>query len=128
MNEREYNRLRSEIEGEYRRKLDALDLVWKMANSSRSGTQAAQAVNGVVGKGKLLRAVRHALTDLHGDFTLRDVESQIRTVNPTLAATIKRPSLSSALKRLAKEGAIVLVSVGTGKKPSTYRMGSVAPT
>jgi hypothetical protein len=128
MNEREYNRLKSEIEAEYRRKLDALELVWKMSNSSRNGTQAIQAVNGVVGKGRLLKAVRHSLTELRGDFTLHEVENQIRLVNPTLAATIKRPSLSSALKRLAKEGVIIVVSVGAGKKPSKYRVGSVAPT
>lgn len=123
MNEREYNRMKSEIEAEYRRKLDALDLVWKMSNANRNGTQVA---NPLIGKGQLLKAVRQALPSIRGDFTLHDIENRIRVDNPTLAATLKRPSLSSALKRLVKDGVIALVSVGAGKRPSKYRMGSVA--
>ena len=67
MNEREYNRLKSEIQAEYRRKLDALELVWKMSNASRNGTQSTQAPNALVGKGQLLKAVRNALADMQGD-------------------------------------------------------------
>ena len=120
MNQREYNRMKAEIEADYRHKMEALELVWNMAGgASRNGAEAASTT---LGKGTLLKAVRHTLADLSGDFTLHDVMKKISLNNPSLAAKLKQPSLSSALKRLAEDGIITLVSRGRGKRASIYRM------
>ncbi len=123
MNEREYKRLKSEAEAEYRRKLEAIETVWKMSGgASRNG---AEAPSQVFGKGVLLKAVRHTLEEIRGDFTVRDIESRIRIFNPTLAATVRRPSLSSTLKRLEESHEVELVLAGSGKRPSKYRRATV---
>ena len=124
MNEREYNRLKSEIEADYRKKLDALDLVWKMSGGvSKNGSRGS---NAIIPKGSLLKTVRDILPHLQGEFSLHDVEDRIRNVNPGLAATLKRPSLSSALKRLESDHIISISTRGTGKRASKYRVGSAA--
>jgi len=71
--------------------------------------------------GALQQAVKNTLQFISGEFTLRDVEKQIQATDSALAAKIKRPSLSSALKRLASEKEIVLVTAGSGKRASKYR-------
>jgi hypothetical protein len=119
MKESEYNRLKVEIATDYRRKLEALEMVWKMSGGvSRNDSEAA---NTIMGKGALLKAVRQSLADMDGDFTLHDVEARIRLNNPSLTTALKRPSLSSALKRLEKDSEITLVSRGRGKRASIYR-------
>jgi hypothetical protein len=119
MNQREYEKLRADAAAEYRRKLEAIEVVWKMTGGvSRNGTGADETP---VGKGSLQQAVKDALQFISGEFSLRDVEKQIRATDSALAAKVKRPSLSSALKRLANERQIELVSVGKGKRPSKYR-------
>lgn len=123
MKEREYKALKTEAEAEYRRKLEAIETVWNMSGgASRNGTEVS---GQVFGKGVLLKAVRNALEEIRGDFTVRDIESRIRTFNPTLAATLRRPSLSSTLKRLEESHEVELVLAGSGKRPGKYRRATV---
>lgn len=121
MKEREYRKLRSEIEAEYHKKIEALDLVFKMSSNGVAGNGTS---GQVFGKGTLLKAVRQALEGLRVDFTLKDVEERIRANNPSFAATIKRASLSSTLKRLVGQE-IEVVELGKGKRASTYRKATV---
>jgi hypothetical protein len=116
MHEREYKRLKRQIQAEYDEKLKALDMVWKM--SGGIAPNSSKSVRG--GKGALLEAVRLALPRLSGEFSVKDVEKQIQSDNPTL--TVKRASLSSTINRLAldKDG-IVLVLKGKGKRPTIYK-------
>lgn len=121
MREAEYKRLKGRIEEECRKKLEALELVWRMSNStSQNGNQQGSMVT--FGKGALQLAVRNALQEIKGDFTLHDIEKWIRTNNQSLAATLKRASLSGTLKRLEeKTHEVEIVSRGSGKRASTYR-------
>jgi hypothetical protein len=120
MNQREYEKLKADAAAEYRRKLEAIEVVWRMsgvgANSNGSHVDETP-----IGKGALQQAVKSAVQVISGDFTLRDVDKQIRLTDSGFAAKIKRPSLSSALKRLAADREIVLVSLGSGKRASIYR-------
>jgi len=120
MNEREYGRLKAEAEAEYRRKLDAIEMVWKLSGgAAKNGTEFA-----VLGKGSLLKAVRDAIVHLQDEFTVHDVEQYIIRNNPTVAPSLKRPSLSSALKRLEKQNLVAISTKGTGKRASKYRRSS----
>lgn len=114
MNDREYDRLKKQIEEEYRANLDALERIWRMSKKQNS---AAAASNGK--RGSLLVAARQAITQRHGTFNLRDIEEAIKRNNPDL--TIRRPSLSSTLLRLVEDGEVEVVERGIGRKASTYR-------
>jgi len=118
MKEREYHKLRNEVEAEYRKKIEALDLVFKMSSNGVGGNGTT---GQVFGKGTLLKAVRQALEGLRADFVLKDIVERIRVNNPSFAATLKRASLSSTLKRLADSHEIEVVELGRGKRASKYR-------
>jgi hypothetical protein len=125
MNYREYQRLKAEAEAEYRRKIEAIETVWKLSGGaspipSTNGSRPNE--NGIT-RGSLQEAVRHAYKLLSGEFTHRDVYNQIVASDPIFAAKIKckMPSLSGTLKRLADDKELVLVEAGSGKRASKYR-------
>ena len=119
MNQREYERLKSQAQAEYRRTIEAIERVWQMSGgATRKGPTHGDSTTR---KGKIKDAVRQAVAELSGEFSVRDIEKQIQDDDPELAAKIKRPSLSSALKRLEADEEIVLVTPGSGKRASTYR-------
>ncbi len=119
MKQAEYERLKSDALTEYKRKIDAIETVWKMTGGV---TLNAATVEGPgISKGALQQAILVALQALPGEFTLRDIEKQIQINDSVFAAKIKRPSISSALKRLADDKKIALVTLGKGKRASTYR-------
>jgi hypothetical protein len=111
MHEREYKKIRSTIEAEYRKKLDALELIYGMAG--KNGNSSPSPV-----KGELAQAVVSSIRQTTVDFNVRDIEQALKIMHPTLM--VKRGSLSNTLKRL--EGReIELVEKGSGKRPSQYR-------
>jgi hypothetical protein len=115
MREPEYRRLKKKIEDEYRDKLKALDMVYRMAapsNSHDNGNDARQS------KGVVRQAVLKSLQSISGDFSAREVENQIKIDDPT--ATYNRASISSTLKRMENHS-IVVVLQGKGKRPTSYR-------
>lgn len=119
MKVREYNKLKDEAAGEYQRKLDAIETVWKMSG----GVNTNGLETPTQGRGALLTAARQALTVISGEFTVRDIERRIKTNNPSL--TVRRASLSSTLKRLDKrEGLIKILERGSGKRPTRYQKKS----
>ena len=119
MHEREYLRMKRQIEADYRKKLDALELVWGMAGGSASSSPSTSSDE--LRRGDLREAIRSAVRDLTGEFRPEDVLDAIRADDELLAALIKPASLSSALKRLAEKGEIELIEAGSGKRPSRYR-------
>jgi hypothetical protein len=116
MREPEYKRIKKKIETEYHEKLRALDMVFRMSNASlvKNGGQDARK-----SKGAVPQAVRNALHKITGEFTASDIESQIKTDDPT--SIFKRASISSTLKRLAEDEEIICTTEGKGKRPSKYR-------
>lgn len=123
MNQREYEKLKTEANAEYRRKLEAIETVWKMSGGRNGNQPSAIAKNGALGKGRLQRAIRTALESLSGEFDVRDIYNQVVNCDPILADQIKGklPSISNALKRMVTTKDLVLVETGSGKKPSRYR-------
>lgn len=134
MNEREYQRLRRKIVERYNRDLEALDRVRRISDDSDdvddSGTGAGAGTAAVssariVG---LLDVVRTAVWAQSGTFNLRDVIAKIEEQNPEVGDLLvgKSTSVSSALKRLQDENCIEVVQLGSGKRPSIYRLVPVA--
>jgi hypothetical protein len=122
MHEREYKRLRAEIEADYRKKLEALDLVWSMSNGA---TRPGQNISG---RGAILLAVRTAVAGLQSTFGPPEVESSIKKNDPALAPKIRRASISNVLKKLVDEGTVEVVEKGQGRQASTYRKKPQART
>ncbi|PYS39697.1 MAG: hypothetical protein DMG14_13200 [Acidobacteria bacterium] len=119
MKEREYLRLKRQIENEYRQKIEALELIWKMAGKSpgRPERLPRLAVQ------QLVRAFLDQSRD--DDFSLDEVFKYLRQTAPNVA--VNRGSLSRVLQRLVLNGELELVSRGRGNKPSRYRRAEGAP-
>jgi hypothetical protein len=119
MREREYLRLKRQIEAEYRQKLDALELVWKL-----SGKVAGRPER--IARVALQQLVRAFLDEAHDDeFTVDEVFKSVRQQTP--GVVLNRASLSGVLQRFVRNGELELVSRGKGSKPSRYRrMGGAA--
>jgi len=113
MREREYLRLKRQIEAEYRQKLEALELVWKM-----SGKVAGRPER--IARVALQQLVRAFLAEAQGDeFTVDEVFRYVRQQTP--GVVLNRASLSGILQRFVRNGELELVSRGKGSKPSRYR-------
>ena len=113
MREREYLRLKRQIEAEYRQKLEALELVWKMSGKVAGRPERIPRV-------ALQQLVRAFLDEAHDDeFTVDDVFRYVRQQTP--AVVLNRASLSGILQRFVRNGELELVSRGKGSKPSRYR-------
>jgi hypothetical protein len=121
MNEKQYLRLKRQIEAEYHKKLEALEMVYQMARpiSSLTGKQLGMRTSS---KGALRNALRSAFTSMSGEFTPKVVLAKLRERDPAFAESVNKASLSSALARLAEGGEIELVEKGSGKRPSKYRV------
>jgi len=116
MNDREYARLRATIEADYRRKLDALELIYGMTPKASTAAPSTLAITPI--KGELTQAAIKAVQQAKGEFNIRDIEQLIKVTNGNM--DVKRGSLSNILKRLeGKE--IEVIEKGSGKRPTKYR-------
>jgi len=122
MNEREYDRLKREIEADYRKKIDALELIWELSGGQRKNGSVHQS-SGI--RGSLLKAIQTAVSETNGEFTVRKIEEMIKEKTPEIE--LKRPSISSSLQRLAEEGEIRVLESGSGKRPTVYARKDLAP-
>jgi hypothetical protein len=125
MNYREYERLKAEALAEYRRKLEAIETVWKLLNGTAPAAPKTGSNTGdsSIVKGSLQEAVRKAYPQVEGEFTHKDIYNQIVIANPPFAERLKdrMPSLANTLKRMADAKELILVETGSGKRPSRYR-------
>jgi hypothetical protein len=113
MREREYLRLKRQIEAEYRQKMEALELVWKMSGKVAGRPERIPRV-------ALQQLVRAFLDEAHdGEFTVDEVFKYVRLQTP--GVVLNRASLSGVLQRFVRNGELELVSRGKGSKPSRYR-------
>ena len=119
MREREYLRLKRQIEAEYRQRLEALELVWKMSGKVGGRPERLARV-------ALQQFVRAFFAEAYDDeFTVDDVFRYVRQQTP--GVVLNRASLSGILQRFVRNGELELVSRGKGSKPSRYRrMGGAA--
>lgn len=130
MNRDDYLRLRQQIEEDYRRKIEALELVWRIANEicavpapteSEISEESTDLDSGIQpAKGELQKAIQDAIRDLRRPFTVSDVEDKLRAQRPDLL--IRRSSISSALQRMAAAecASVEVVQLGAGQRPNIY--------
>jgi hypothetical protein len=133
MREKDYNKLRREIQEKCRQDIEALDRVWAMISGTSPGLVSSDFAGNGAGSAApriegLADAIREVLPAMPETFTIRDVIDAIGRGNPELGASVreKPTSVSSALKRFEREKKITLTRVGVDKKPSEYHL-VVAP-
>lgn len=122
MNHKEYERLKSDALADYKRKLDAIEMVWTLSGG-KAISPAPKAQENGLSRGSLQNAVRQAVKMIFSEFTHRDVFNQIAVLDAEFAAKIKDKlaSVSGALMRMVEDKELVLVEAGRGKRPSKYR-------
>lgn len=124
MKDTEYLKLRRQIKEDATKKLEALDMIWLLANpgqaipkplkplireDSKNGDTAGSAI------------VDQAVGEMPDEFTSKDVYEHILNAG----GRIKRPTLSHALKRM---DFIECVERGKGTRPSRYRKVKITAT
>ena len=119
MKEREYLRLKRQIDAEYQEKMRALELVWRMSGkpAPRPEWLPRTAVQ------QMVQAFLNQWRD--NEFSLDEVFKYVRQESPNIL--VNRSSLSKALRRFVQDGELEITFQGKGNKPSRYRRVSGAP-
>ncbi len=115
----EYKRLKDQIEVEYQKQKDALEMVWRMSQKDNPSS----VIDGEQPRITLSDAMRKVINGLAGDFTADDIEEGLKDHNVKDAT---RLSITNTLHRLSRRGEIVVVKKGIGRLPGTYRMAQKA--
>jgi hypothetical protein len=135
MKKRDYLKKRSELVADYRQKIEALEIVWRMFNpdepvpsegTERESEDAAATWPHEVSKRD---AVRQAIAILSGDFGARDVRAALNQINPEWSAGLDDNQLSSLVARLAEKSEIGITKPKVGRAPAIYTkstMGQIA--
>ncbi len=113
MKEKEYLNIKAQIESEYRKKLDALELIWGLSGGGKLSTNG----NGTAHRrGALARQVKTFVDKALGEFSVLDLYKYLSAIEPN----VKQLSIATVLRRMnGKE--IELVKQGTGRAPSMFK-------
>lgn len=140
ISEREYLKLRAEIENRCRLDIEALDRVWSMAykgtpprqkpkpqSSTRAITKVLEKVNDaleVVNDSLNKRgAVREVIRSFTGAFGSKDVRAALEAHNPEASRMINDNQLSSIIARLADLDEIHIMVPKSGRTAAVYVPG-----
>jgi hypothetical protein len=119
MQEREYLRLRREIQERCRRDLESLDRVWQL--SMESGGAKKEETGDGIKRGDLQNAIIRTVGQFEGTFTAEDMHQKIKETEPEIGTKAKATSVSSALNRM-DGNEIEVVERGVGRKRSVYKV------
>jgi len=126
MNEREYERLRRQIEDEYQHKATALATVWGLANPGEPlpkwpPVKADETPESRTPRGQASAAIVSAVGRLGPEFTSSDVAKLLEESAPSTP----RSTISHTLKRMVEDGRLVCLEAGEGKRPGRFRVAGV---
>jgi hypothetical protein len=121
MNRREYIELIRQAEFEYRKKLEAIETVWRMTNGEPPPyTEAEQPALAYGGEPiSLVDAVRQLTYDIEGPFTPGMIGQGLEERFPYLESH-HPASISNVLRRMADAGELALMQPGSGSQPNVY--------
>ena len=122
MDEEQYRKLKQDLENDYKRKLEALDLLY----SALGGKSAPADMQGLRPQ-SMTQLVRQALPNLGETFSIWEIGAEVERQYPALKGKYKVSSLSATLSRMSKRGEIVVVQKGEGPAPTIYKKGSGPP-
>lgn len=121
VNEKEYFRLRRQLDEEHQAGVAALDRVWRLANSCQppTGKRAPHKTD----KGNVASEVRRVVAEIAQGvrFTVPDVISALIQSNPDKGEPPQKSTVSHVLIRLREEEVIEQVEKGVGRNPTIYQ-------
>jgi len=121
MNEKEYNRLKQQFEAEYRKKIEALEIIYQATRESKSESQTEKRERKPQ-EGTLTAAIKEALDVFTSHaFDINDVIKTVEGMHPEVKRPINPTSVSGALKKFERDGLLEIVQSGRGKRPHVYR-------
>lgn len=119
MTEKDYLKLRKQIDERYRADVDALNRIWGLSNKVTPPSANETKDPKVQIRGHLVQTIREIIPSIPGKFTVHEIERRLIERVPEIS--IKRTSLSQVLKRLLEDEKIInLVEAGVGRAPSVY--------
>ncbi len=115
MNQKDYDRLKRQIEDRYRADLEALERIRELSNGSAPVSDASANPEGLPDK------VKQAVQEMGDEavFTKRTLTNHLRKSDPTIPQSIQS-AVGGILKRMKEAGEIRLVRVGKGKRATEY--------
>jgi hypothetical protein len=123
MNEQEYMKIKEDLEADYKRKLEALELLWSALRGNASAP-APKDENKTLPSQSLTDIIRQALPKLKEEFSIWEIKQEIERMYPAMKGQYKKNSLSGTLTRMKDRGEITVVQAGEGTAPSIYRRGN----
>lgn len=123
MDEQEYGKIKEDLEADYKRKLEALELLWS-ALRDKAPEAVPKAETKALPSQSLTAIIRQALPNLKEEFSIWEIKQEIEKMYPALKGQYKKNSLSGTLTRMKDRGEIIVVQAGEGTAPSIYRRGS----
>jgi len=114
MNYEEYAKLKEELEAEFKKKMEALEMVWKMCQKS---TGTAELKNNNRAYGHIAVAIRKVLETTTVDFSVDYIMDALKAHD----IKVGRLVITNTLHRLARRGELEVVQKGKGRIASIYR-------
>lgn len=115
----EYVRLKKSIEEDYKKKLEALGLLYP-----EFVEKAQMQLPGIsVVRSPIKKLVQNSINQHANEqpFTARNVMDWLQKDNPDLANTFSIITVSGALSRLESKGFLEIVEKGSGSTPTTFK-------
>lgn len=115
----EYVKLKSEIEADYQKKKEALEMVWRMSKRHENG----HSTDGETYKTTLSSNIREIIKGLPDQFDANDVEEGLKAIGVKLRGRI---ALTNTLHRLYRRHELDVIKKGLGRTPGVYRKAQKA--
>ena len=110
----QYKKLKEEIEAEHKKKLEALEMVWRMCQNQNH----TDAKDGSDRSGSTADAIRKVIAGLSNDFSADDVEQGLKDHH---VKRVKRLAITNTLHRLHRRGELEIIRKGQGRMPGIFR-------
>lgn len=110
----EYKKLKEEIDAEYQKKKEALEMVWHMSQKHNKDNVSGANNTDV----SFSDSVRKVIAGLTGDFTVNEVKQGLEDHG---VKEVDRLAITNTLHRLFRRKEIEVVRKGAGRTSSVYR-------
>jgi|ERR1041384_4947331 hypothetical protein len=136
MNEAEVLELKAQLDADYKRRSEAIDIVLEMLHGKNGtslipSTPTKPATHRKPRTGEngervprvrgLLKATLDILPALPATFTRFDIIEKVEETYPKFKGNIRPDSMRTTLKRLLEDGTLEVVEEASGPKPAIYR-------
>ena len=110
----QYKQLKDKIEIDHKKKLEALEMVWRMCQK-----QNGSSASGVEHSGSTTSdAVRRVIEGLANDFTANDI---VQGLKDHSVKGVQRIAITNTIHRLCRRGELEVVKKGRGRMAGVYR-------